>query len=137
VVGTGHLTFAGFDGSFGLSFGLAITFAPLVTLAVRAVLFAIAHILHLAVAVGAPRPVTVAALVVALAAVIFAGRESLTLATRGSASATGGAFAATATLASLAALSTALGALTTGAVPARVEAPRCRGRGACPLHLIC
>jgi hypothetical protein len=130
VFGFGHLTLADFDR--GLS--LTVALAPLVTLAVRAFFVAIAYILHLAVTVGAPWPVTVATLVVALAAIVLARREGLTLAAGRGASAARRALASTTPLTPL---TTALGALTTGAVPARVEAPRCRGRRACPLHLIC
>jgi hypothetical protein len=123
------LTLADFGGR---SVGLAVTFAPLIAVAVATVVLAIAHILHLAVTVGAPRAITVTAVVVALAAVVLARREGLTVAARRRASATRRALAAS-TLAAL----TALRALTTGAVAARVEAPRCGRRRACPLHLIC
>jgi hypothetical protein len=130
VAGIGMLTLA----DFGRSVGLTVTLAPVVALAVATVLLAITYVLHLAVTVGAPGPVTITArVVVALATVVLARRQGVTLAARRRATATGRALTGTTTLASLAALR----ALTTGAVAARVESPGCGRRGACPLHLIC
>jgi hypothetical protein len=111
----------------GRRVSLAVAVAPVVTLTVATVVIALADILHLAIAVRAPRPIAITAVIVALAAVVLARRESLTVATRGGAATTRGALAAS-TIATL-------GTLTTRAVAARVEAPRCGGRGACPLDL--
>lgn len=123
----------------GWGISLAVTVAPLVAVAVATVVIAIAHVLHLAVAVGAPGPLTVAALVVALTAVVLAGREGLALAAGRSAAAAGRALTACSTLAAVTAVASlaTLTALTTGAVTTGVEAPRCGGRGSCPLHLVC
>jgi hypothetical protein len=108
------------DLSSWLSLTFALGAAPLVTVPVATVILAIAHILHLAVTVRAPRPVTVATcVVVALTAIVLAGREGVTLAARRCAAATRGALTAATTLATL----TALRALTTGAVTSRVESP--------------
>jgi hypothetical protein len=118
---------------FGCGFSLAVTVASLIAFAVATVVLAVTDILHLAVAVGAPGTVAVTALVVALAAVVLAWGEGFALTAGGGATAARRAVTATATLAAL----TALGTLTTGAVAARVEAPRCGGGCSCPLHLIC
>ena len=130
VVGVGLLTLA----LLAVSGRVTVSVAPVVTLG--AVVLAVTHILHLAVAVGASRPVAITAVVVALTAIVAAGRGSIALATGRSATATRSALAATAVSTTLATL-TALRALATGAVSARVEAPRCGGRCSCPLHLIC
>jgi hypothetical protein len=105
---------------------LTVAIAPLI--AVTTVVFAIAHVLHLAVAVDrAPRPIAVTALVVTLTTVILAGRCA-TLATRRGAATTGRANNATvrtiaAAVGTVATVTATLGTLTTGAVTARVEAP--------------
>jgi hypothetical protein len=110
------LTLADFSGWLSLT----VTLAPVFTVPVTTVILAIAHILHLAVTVGAPRPVAVATcVIVALTAIVLAGREGVTLTARRGAATARGALTATTTLATLAALR----ALTTGAVTSRVETP--------------
>lgn len=111
--------------------GASLAFAPLITLtvatlAVATLIVAVAHVLHLAVTInGAPRPVAVAAIIVALTAVVFAGRASTLTARRGAAAA--GRPVATcwdaAVITARAAVATVAAALTTGAVTAGVEAP--------------
>lgn len=108
--------------------GTRLALAPVVALTVAAlavtVVVAVADILHLAVTVnGAPGPVAVAAVVVALA--VLAGRAAAVTA-RGDAAAAGRTVAArgnTAVIAARAAVATVAAALTTGAVTAGVEAP--------------
>jgi hypothetical protein len=125
IFGSGYLTL---DTGFLGGASLAVAVAPVVT--VTTVILAVAYILHLAIAVGAPGAVAVAALgVFALSAVVLPGR-GLAVTARRRAATTRRAV----TAAALTTLAT-LGALTTGTVAARVEAPRCRGRGACPLYL--
>jgi hypothetical protein len=129
VLWVGMLTLA----DFGRRLGFAVTLAPLVTVTVAAVIITVADILHLAVAVGTPGAVAIAAVIVALTSVIFTGRKGFAVAARRGAATAGRALTTTTATATLAALR----ALATGAVAARIEAPGCRGRGACPLHLIC
>lgn len=109
--------------------GTRLALAPLIaltvtTLAVATVILALANVLHLAVAVnGAPGPVTVAAVVVALT--VLTGRAG-TVAARRDAATAGRTVAAgwdATIVAARAAVATVAAALTTGAVPAGVEAP--------------
>jgi hypothetical protein len=78
---------------------LAVTVAPFITIAVATVVLAVAHVLHLTVAIdGTPSPLTITALVVALTTVILAGRRA-TLTTRRGAATTGRANATVRTIA--------------------------------------
>jgi hypothetical protein len=118
VVGVGVLTLT----LLAVADGLAV--APVIALTVGAVLLTVADVLHLAVTVGAPRPLAVTAVVVALAAILTTGRRTIALTAGRSAATTRRALAATGTVTTaLATLATTLRALTTRAVAARVEAP--------------
>jgi hypothetical protein len=88
-MGCGVLTLT----DFGVRSSLAVTLAPVVTvtdaaLTVATVVLTIAHILHLAIAVRAPRPVAITAVVIALTTVVLA-RRSGAVPTRGGATAAG------------------------------------------------
>jgi hypothetical protein len=111
---------------FGRSVGLTLTFAPLIAVAVATVVLAIAHILHLAVTVGAPRAVTVTAVVVALAAVVLARRSSALATRRGAATArraNTSVCTVTTTVGAVATVAATLRALTTGTVTTGVKPP--------------
>lgn len=108
--------------------------ARLTALAIAAVLLTVANIFHLAVAIGAPGPVAVATVIVALAAIILA-RRAASVTAGGGATTTRRAATTISALATVAAVAT-VGALAAGAVTAGVESPGSRGRGAGPLKRI-
>jgi hypothetical protein len=108
----------------------SLAFAPVValtvaTLAVATVILTVTDILHLAVTIdGAPGPVAVAAVIVALTAVVLA-RRATTVTARGGAAAARRSVTTRwdTTVVARAAVATVAAALTTGAVTAGIEAP--------------
>lgn len=123
-MGVGGLTF-----HFAGRVGSAVAVTPVVTVtavAIATIIFAITHILHLAVAIdGAPGSVAITAVVIAVATFIFA-RGSTTLATRRRAATPRGANTTVRTISavgSVATVTATLRTLTTGTVTTGVESP--------------
>ena len=119
----GH-TLALFTGSTSLAFAPVVAFT-VATLAIATVILTITDILHLAVTIdGAPGPVAVAAVIIALTAVVLA-RRATTVTARGGAAAARRSVTTrwNTTVVARAAVTTVAAALTTGAVTAGVEAP--------------